>query len=60
MAGEYARRRPGHELERDLLLMVKGENQRDGERAAAINHYMEMNWQRNGEVEAAFYQSDLS
>ena len=57
MADEYAKRRPGRELERDLLLMVKGEQGRSGERAAAINHYMEMNWQRNAAVESAYYQS---
>jgi hypothetical protein len=53
MARAYATRRPGHDLTRDLLLMVKREAGRDGERAAAINHYMEMNWQRNGQVETA-------
>ncbi|MCX6877885.1 MAG: hypothetical protein NTW21_29340 [Verrucomicrobia bacterium] len=57
MAAAYSKRRPGHDLTRDLLLMWKGERGRDGERAAAINHYMEMNWQRNGEVETAFYHS---
>ncbi len=55
MAGEYAQRRPGHELERDLLLMAKGEKGGIGPRTAAINHYMEMNWQRNSAVETAFY-----
>lgn len=54
MAGEYVRRRPGHSLERDLLLMGLGEAGREGERVAAIHHYMEMIWQRNAEVETAF------
>ena len=57
MAEAYARRRPGRDLVRDLLLMIKGEAGREGDRAAAINHYMEMNWRRNAEVENAFYDS---
>lgn len=57
MADAYARRRPGHDLVRDLLLMVKGEKGRAGERAAAINHWMEMNWQRNALVENEFYRA---
>ena len=55
MAEAYARRRPGHDLVRDLLLMVRGESGLDRERAAAINHTMEMIWQRNGEIESDFY-----
>lgn len=55
MAQAYGRRRPGRDLARDLLPMVKGERGRDGARAAAINHYMEMNRERNAEVENAFY-----
>jgi hypothetical protein len=57
MADVYAKRRPGRDLTRDLLLMSKGEKGRESQRAAAINHYMEMNWQRNGELEAAYYDS---
>jgi len=57
MADEYAKRRPGRTLERDLLLMAKVEKGMADGRAAAINHYMEMNWQRNGEIETTFYQS---
>ncbi len=57
MAEAYARRRPGHDLARDLWLMFKGQKGGTDERAAAINHWMEMNWQRNGEVETAFYHS---
>ncbi len=52
---EYIRRRPGHDLIRDILLMSKGEKGKDSERAAAINHYMEMFWQRNAEIETLFY-----
>ena len=55
MAEAYARRRPGRDLVRDLLLMARGESGRERERAAAINHYMEMIWQRNGEIETDFY-----
>ena len=57
MAEAYAKRRPGRDLVRDMLLMIKGEKGRAGERAAAINHWMEMSWQRNGEVETAYYRS---
>jgi hypothetical protein len=57
MSEAYAKRRPGRALDRDLLLMWKGERGRDADRAAAINHYMEMNWQRNGELETAFYHA---
>jgi hypothetical protein len=55
MADAYAGRRRGHDLIRDMLLMVEGEKGRAAERAAAVNHYMEMIWQRNAEVETAFY-----
>ncbi len=57
MSKEYARRRPGRDLVRDLLLMFKPHGGLEAERAAAINYFMEMNWQRNAEVENAFYQS---
>jgi len=55
MARAYKRRRPGRDLARDVLLMVVGERGRVGERAGAINHYMEMNRERNAEVENSFY-----
>ena len=57
LAKEYAGRRPGHDLLRDLLLMSKGEKGRTGERAAAVNHYMEMWWQRNAEIETKYYHA---
>lgn len=57
MAREYARRRRGHDLTRDLLTMFKAHSGLEAARAAAINHYMEMSWQRNAEIESAFYQS---
>ncbi len=57
VAEEYASRRPGRDLLRDILLMSKGEKGRDGQRAAAMNHYMEMYWQRNAEIETKYYHS---
>ena len=57
MAQAYAQRRPGRELARDLLLMSLGEKGREGERAAAINHYLELSCQRNAAVETAFYHA---
>jgi hypothetical protein len=57
MAEAYTRRRPGRDLIRDLLLMCLPEQGKQGERSAAINHYMEMNRQRNGQVETEFYKS---
>ena len=57
MARAHAERRPGRDLARDLLLMSLGEAGREGERAAAINHYLELSWQRNAEVETAFYHA---
>ena len=57
LAKEYARSRPGQELLRDLLLMSKGEKGRTGERASAVNHYMEMWWQRNAEIETKYYHA---
>lgn len=57
MADAYAKRRPGCDLVRDLLLMFRAEKGREGRRAAAINHYMEMTWQRNGKVETEYYKS---
>jgi hypothetical protein len=57
MAKAYAQRRIGRDLVRDLVLLVKPHKDLDAERAAAINHWMEMNWQRNAEVENAFHQS---
>ncbi len=57
MAKVYATRRPGHDLARDLLLMFKGEKDRETERAAAINHYMEMYWRQNAKVEQHYYDA---
>jgi hypothetical protein len=57
MAQAYQRRRPGCDLARDILLMVKGERGHEGERAAAVNQFMDMNRLRNAEVENAFYRN---
>jgi len=56
-AHAYAQRRPGHTLVRDLLLMSLGEQGRESERTAAIQHYQALSFERNAEVEAAFYKS---
>ncbi len=55
MAKAYAHKRPGHDLLEDMILMSFGENGREAERKAAINHYMEMFWQRNAEIETDYY-----
>ncbi|MEO9021829.1 MAG: hypothetical protein ABI237_19375 [Ginsengibacter sp.] len=57
MADEYAKKQPGHELLRDMLLMSIGEQGQEAERDAAINNYMEMYWKRNGEIETDFYHA---
>jgi len=57
LAAEYARRTGGRDLIRDSLLMFLGERGRDRERQRAINHYMEMAWQRCGAIEADFYRA---
>ena len=57
MARAYARRCSGRDLIQDLLLMFKPQSGRASERVAAVNHYMEMIWQRNAEIENSFYRS---
>ncbi|MCF7972844.1 MAG: hypothetical protein K9N55_03415 [Phycisphaerae bacterium] len=57
MAAAYAARRPGHTLVRDMLLMFKGASGRQGEREAAVNHYMEMYWQQNAKIEQHYYSA---
>ena len=54
---EYAKRTGGRDLLFDCLLMSKGIRGREQERIAAINHFMEMSWQRNGAIEQDFYQA---
>lgn len=57
MAKLYGQQRPGRNLLRDMLLMTFGETNASSERTAAINHYMQMYWQRNTEIETDFYNS---
>lgn len=57
MAGVYEKQRPGRNLLKDLLLMSFGETGALAERTAAINHYMEMNHIRNGEIETDYYHA---
>jgi hypothetical protein len=57
MAQAYAERRSNRDLVYDMLLMSKGMRGRQGERAAAINHYMEMLRDRNSAIEANFYRN---
>ena len=57
MAKAYANHRPGRDLIRDMLLMFKEENGKQSERAAAINHYMQMIWQQCPDVENRYYNS---
>ncbi len=57
MAQAYASRRPGHDLARDMLLMFKDEYGKQAERAAAINHYMQMVWQQCAKVENLYYDA---
>jgi hypothetical protein len=53
----YARRTGGRDLVRDSLLMYRGERGRQPDRQAAINHLMELTWQRNALVEENFYET---
>jgi hypothetical protein len=54
MAAAY-RARTGRDLIRDCLLMYAGETGRQADRQGAVNHFMEMNRQRNVEIEGDFY-----
>ena len=57
MAKAYEQQRSGRDLLRDMLLMTYGETDAKADRIAAINHYMEMYWKRNGEIETDYYQA---
>lgn len=57
MAKVYQKRRPGHDLLKDMLLMAWGEKGKETERSVAINHYMEMNFLRNAEIETDYYHA---
>lgn len=56
-AKAYAERTGGREYLADCLLMYKGIEGQESERQMAINHLMEMNWQRNGALEDDFYRT---
>jgi hypothetical protein len=53
----YAKRTKGRDLLEDCLLMHLGINGREVERRIAINHFMEMSLQRNGDLEDDFYHT---
>jgi hypothetical protein len=55
-AEAYAKRTGGHNLLADCFLMFAEQRGKKSERQAAINHFQEMNWQRNSEIEEAFYR----
>lgn len=57
MAKSYAQQRDGRDLLRDMLLMTYEETGAKADRIAAINHYMEMYWRRNGEIETDYYHA---
>ena len=56
-ASDYAVRTNGRDLLKDCLLMHAGFKGKESERQMAINHFMEMSWQRNAELENQFYKS---
>ena len=57
MAKAYEQQRNGRDLLRDMLLMTYGETGAKADRIAAVNHYMEMYWKRNGEIESDYYHA---
>jgi hypothetical protein len=56
-AEAYAERTGGRELLADLLLMHRGFQGKDAERQMVINHFMEMSYLRNSELEDDFHQT---
>jgi len=52
---DYAKRTGGGDLVRDSLLMYLGEEGRQTEQQAAVNHFMEQSRFRHTEIEHAFY-----
>ena len=56
-AEAYGKRTGGRDLLADCLVMHLGIKGREKERQMIINHFMEMSWQRNGELEADFYSA---
>lgn len=56
-ASAYAKKTGGRELLADCLLMYAGIKGQEKERQMAINHYMELNLQRNSFLEDDFYKA---
>jgi hypothetical protein len=56
-AAAYAQASGGRDLVADCLLMHLGQPGREAERQAAINHYLKLSYQRNGEIENDFYRA---
>ncbi|VAX18962.1 hypothetical protein MNBD_IGNAVI01-529 [hydrothermal vent metagenome] len=56
-AKAYAERTNGRDLIADCLLMSFGIKGKENQRSMAINHFMEMSWQRNGDLEDDFYKT---
>ncbi len=56
-AVDYSERTMGRDLIADCLLMSFGIKGKENQRRMAINHFMEMSWQRNGDLEDDFYNT---
>ena len=56
-AKAYNERTKGRDLLADCLLMHAGIKGEEEQRQMAINHFMEMSWKRNGELENDFYNT---
>lgn len=54
-AQAYTEKTGGGDLLFDCLLMYKGVKGQERERQKAINYFMDMSWQRNGEIESDYY-----
>jgi hypothetical protein len=55
-AAAYAERTGGRDLVRDCLLMYLGEEGREAERQAAVNHFLDMSRLRNSLIEDRYYR----
>ncbi len=53
----YAARTGGRDLLADCLLMYAGIKGEEDQRCLAINHFLEMSWQRNCELEDDYYHT---
>ena len=56
-AAKFAERTGGRDLLGDLLLMHRGIDGKEAERQMVINHFMEMSYLRNSELEDDFHQT---